>query len=177
MKVFKIANLLIFCILISSCAMQSISKTHKNDHVIENVPFFPQEEYQCGPASLAGVLNYYGQNILPEEIAKEIYSRSAKGSLTVDMFLFAEKKGMSAFQYRGSIDDIRKNIDNKIPVIVMIDTGNYFIQQNHFIVITGYNEEGIYAHSGRDQNKFIPLKKFLSMWERSNYWTLKILNK
>jgi hypothetical protein len=27
--------------------------------LIKDVPFFPQLDYQCGPASLAGVLNYY----------------------------------------------------------------------------------------------------------------------
>ncbi|NWF98783.1 MAG: peptidase C39 family protein [Nitrospirae bacterium] len=143
-------------------------------HLIENVPFFPQEEYQCGPASLAGVLNYYGLKISPEEIANEIYSKSARGTLTIDMVLFAQKIGMSAKQYSGSLDDIRKNIDNKNPVIVMIDTGIFFVQQYHFMVITGYNEEGIIVNSGKVQNKFMPENNFLNMWEKTKYWMLEI---
>jgi ABC-type bacteriocin/lantibiotic exporter with double-glycine peptidase domain len=161
-------------IFILSCSLHSISETQKNVHLIENVPFFPQEEYQCGPASLAGVLNYYGLKISPEEIANEIYSKSARGTLTIDMVLFAQKIGMSAKQYSGSLDDIRKNIDNKNPVIVMIDTGIFFVQQYHFMVITGYNEEGIIVNSGKVQNKFMPENNFLNMWEKTKYWMLEI---
>ncbi|HLB02506.1 MAG TPA: C39 family peptidase, partial [Nitrospiria bacterium] len=39
---------------------------------VEGVPFYPQKEYQCGPASLAAVLNYFGQAVSPEEIAEAI---------------------------------------------------------------------------------------------------------
>ncbi len=175
MRISKIIILLI-SLLISSCSLHSVSEPLKEFNFIENVPFFPQEEYQCGPASLAGVLNYNGLNISPEEIAREIYSKSVRGTLTIDMALFAEKKGFSVSQYSGSLNDIRKNIDSKIPVIVMIDTGIFFVQQNHFMVITGYNEDGIVANSGREKSKFIPEKKFLSMWEKTNFWTLKIIS-
>ncbi len=177
MKIINITVLLILSLLFSSCSLHSITEEQKKEHLIENVPFFPQEEYQCGPASLAGVLNYYGVNISPEEIASEIYSKSAKGTLTIDMVLFAQKKGLSAGQYIGSLNDIRKNIDNKIPVIVMIDTGIFLIQQNHFMVITGYNEKGIIANSGKEQNKFISEKKFLSQWAKTKYWMLEIVPK
>ena len=165
---------LIFILLILSCSLHSISETKKNVHLIDNVPFFPQEEYQCGPASLAGVLNYYGLKLSPEEIANEIYSKSARGTLTIDMVLFVQKRGMSAKQYSGSLDDIRKNIDNKNPVIVMIDTGIFFVQQYHFMVITGYNEEGIIVNSGKEQNKFMTENKFLNMWKKTKYWILEI---
>ncbi|MDO8724317.1 MAG: C39 family peptidase [Syntrophales bacterium] len=41
--------------------------------MIENVLFFLQETYQCGPASLAGGMHYWGVEASPEEIAEEIY--------------------------------------------------------------------------------------------------------
>ena len=40
---------------------------------VEGVSFYPQTEYQCGPASLAAVLNYWGKSVSPEEIAEAIF--------------------------------------------------------------------------------------------------------
>ncbi len=51
-----------------------------DQHMIENVPFYPQETYQCGPASLAGVLNYWRIPEKPDDIAKDIFSENARGT-------------------------------------------------------------------------------------------------
>ena len=38
--------------------------------------FFDQEDYQCGPSVLAGVLNFYGIHVLPEKIERfKIFSK------------------------------------------------------------------------------------------------------
>jgi hypothetical protein len=55
--------------------------------LIEGVPFYAQEAHQCGPASLAGVLNFWGAGVTPEEIAKDIYSPTAGGTLDMDLVL------------------------------------------------------------------------------------------
>src|SRR5512139_1189114 len=85
---------------------------------IDEVPFFPQDEYQCGPASLAGVMNYWKVPVTPDEIAREIFSRTARGTLTIDMALYAERKGLTARQYRGSWDDLRKKGTDGYPLVV-----------------------------------------------------------
>jgi ABC-type bacteriocin/lantibiotic exporter with double-glycine peptidase domain len=146
----------------------------KPSRLIENVPFFPQEAFQCGPTSLAGVLNYLGVNVSPEEIAMEIYSPSAGGTLNLDLILYAERKGLKTIQYKGSLDDIKKKIDAGYPVIVLVDLGLWVYQQNHFMVIVGYFENGIIANSGKDRFKSIALNHFIKIWEKTNFWTLLI---
>ena len=47
---------------------------------VKQVPFYPQTQYQCGPASLATVLNYWGRHVTPEQIAQEILPRLSKTS-------------------------------------------------------------------------------------------------
>jgi hypothetical protein len=42
------------------------------------------------------------------------------------------------------------------------------------MVIIGYNEYGILANSGKDNEKFIPEDDFLKAWEKTNFWTLLI---
>jgi len=48
---------------------------------IDRVPFYFQNEYQCGPAALAMVFNWSGVEVTPEGIASEIYTPERKGSL------------------------------------------------------------------------------------------------
>jgi hypothetical protein len=48
---------------------------------IASVPFFPQDEYQCGPAALAMVLAWSGLNVEPAELTEKVYTASLKGSL------------------------------------------------------------------------------------------------
>jgi len=167
---------LIFAALscLSSCAASPHLNGSQSSHLIENVPFFPQEIYQCGPASLAGVLNYWRIPVTPEEIASEIYSRSAKGTLNIDMVLYAEKKGLKADFYQGSVKDLKDKIDSGFPLIVLVDYGFVMVRQNHFMVVVGHDKNGIIANSGRERLKAISLKGFTKSWKRTKFWTLWI---
>jgi ABC-type bacteriocin/lantibiotic exporter with double-glycine peptidase domain len=162
--------------LLISCAGAPDVRESRAHHILENVPFYPQEAYQCGPASLAGVLNYWRVAVSPEDIASEIYSESAKGTLDVDMVLYAERKGLKVRQYGGNIEEIKRNIDLGHPVIVLVDYGFWVYQQNHFMVVVGYNEKGILANSGKERLKFISFKRFLKSWKRTEFWTMLILH-
>ncbi|HXZ37454.1 MAG TPA: C39 family peptidase [Thermodesulfobacteriota bacterium] len=146
----------------------------KTARAIEGVPFFPQEQFQCGPASLAGVLNYYGLRITPAEIAAEVFSRSARGTLDMDMVFYAQRKGMKAEQYAGSLEDLQGSIDSRRPLIVLIDQGFWVYQNHHFMVVVGYDKGGIVVNSGKEENKFISLDSFLKTWEKTKFWTLRI---
>lgn len=146
-------------------------------HIIRNVPFHPQEDFQCGPASLAAVLNYWGISVTPEQVAKDIYSSSAKGTLNIDMLLYAQSRGLAASQYPGGLDDLREKINSEEPLIVLVDYGFSIIQANHFMVIIGYNDRGVIANSGRNEMRFIPVEDFLKSWEKTKFWTLLITRK
>jgi hypothetical protein len=50
---------------------------------LTEVPFFPQQQYHCGPSSLASVINYRGTPVEPDQIAQMIYVPGLKGSLQV----------------------------------------------------------------------------------------------
>jgi len=174
-----LSSLILFLILpwLTSCAATSPSKGPEAFRVIQKVPFYSQKAYQCGPASLAGVLNYWRLPVPPEVIATEIYSQSAKGTLNLDLALYARERGFKATSYPGSVEDIRKKIDSGFPLIVLVDYGFLVYQQNHFMVIIGYGEEGILVNSGKHQHQFIPYNSFLRTWEKTKFWTLLITPK
>ncbi|MGQ9694275.1 MAG: C39 family peptidase [Thermodesulfobacteriota bacterium] len=161
-------------IILLSCTPAAFYNKGEENVLIEKVPFFPQEKYQCGPASLAGVLNFWGEIISPEDIAQEIYSPAAKGTLNLDLLFYAQKRGLQAQQYRGSLADLKRNISAGIPLIVQVDYGFLIYEQTHFMVVIGYNDQGIIVNSGRERAKFIPISSFLKIWTKANYWTLRI---
>ncbi len=171
------AVFLFFSFLLSCCAsVNNLPEARKDGHmnVIKDVPFYPQEDYQCGPSSLAALLNYRGIPVTPEDVAKDIYSRSARGTLSMDMVLYAGRKGLDVSQYSGGLDDLRKKIDSGHPLIVLVDYGFSIFQANHFMVIIGYDDDSVIVNSGRHEKKVIPLKNLVKSWERTKYWTLLI---
>jgi ABC-type bacteriocin/lantibiotic exporter with double-glycine peptidase domain len=157
-----------------SCAGPSSNLPGQPARVIEGVPFFPQEEFQCGPASLAGVLNYYGWKISPADIAAEIFSRHARGTLDMDMVFYARKKGLKAERYAGDFEDLRRNIDSRRPLIVMIDRGFWVYQSLHFMVVVGYDQGSIVVNSGKEERKFVSRDSLAKTWEKTKFWTLRI---
>jgi predicted double-glycine peptidase len=162
-------------LLLLSCATATAPNYQfKETRIIDNVPFFSQEMFQCGPATLAEVFNFWGIKLSPEEIAGDIYSKSARGTLTMDMVFYAEKKGFAARQYRGDLMDIQKNIDLGYPLVVMVNYGFSVYEINHFVVILGYNEDGLFMHSGKERGKFVSLMSFYKTWEKTDFWTLLI---
>lgn len=170
---FFLPSSFIFLPLVFLCSCATVNNISQS-HIIENVSFYPQTSYQCGPASLAGVLSYWGIKATPDEIAGEIYSNSARGTLSIDMVLYAQKKGLMAVQYEGTMENLRKNIDSGYPIIVLVDYGFSFIQANHFMVVIGYNEHGVIVNSGKDKNKFIFERDFMKSWKKTGFWTLLI---
>lgn len=159
---------------ICSCLPVQEIRDSRPDALIGGVPFFPQEQYQCGPASLAMVMKYRDVAVTPDEVAESIYSNSARGTLNLDMVIYAQQRGLSALQFKGSMASVKQNIDLGNPLIVLVDYGFSFYEAAHFMVIIGYNENGVIANSGRLREHFIPEKEFLKSWEKTNYWTLLI---
>jgi predicted double-glycine peptidase len=147
--------------------------------VIE-MPFFPQETFQCGPASLATVINYwYGKagaakSLTPDAIAGEIYSPSARGVLGIDLEVYARKQGFQARQIAGTIDELKNSLDKGIPPIVLVDYGFSLYQRNHFMVVKGYSDSALVVNSGRKESERIANEDLLKVWGKTGYWMLLV---
>ncbi len=173
-RFFKIPRLSLILLLICACAGSFPLKDSGRARLLKDVPFYPQETWQCGPASLAAVFNFWGGRVSPEEIAAAVYSREAKGTLDMDMVFYAEKKGWKTRQYQGGREDILKEIDSGIPLVVLVDYGFWIYHQHHFMVVIGYDENAVIAHSGMEREKRISWDYFLRTWEKTKFWTLRV---
>jgi len=141
---------------------------------VQNVPFYPQLAFQCGPACLAGVLSFYSEDVTPDEVADAIFRKNIRGTVTIDMLLYARHKGFSARWYSGSVDDIRRSVNEGVPLIVMVDLGFANVINNHYMVVVGYNADGVIVNSAKAREKLITWNHFLTRWDRTERWTLRI---
>ncbi len=164
----------IVVIILSGCAGIENQGKERRGGVILSVPFFSQDAYQCGPVSLAEVFNFWGDKVTPGEIAGDIFKSRLKGTLSMDMLLYPRRAGFSTSAYKGGMDDLRDKIRNGYPLIVLVDFGFYVIEKNHFMVIVGYNSNGVFAHSGKEKEKFFTYSELQRIWKKTDYWTLLI---
>lgn len=134
--------------------------------LIDKVPFIKQNPDYCGPASLAMIFNFWGMHISQKEIAQEIYFPELKGTLSIELVLYAIKRDFEAEMYRGNLQDLREKIMTGFPLIVSHRTKK---ENNrvHYLVAWGFddNKEIVYVHSGTKRNLRIDYQTFLKRWD------------
>jgi len=145
-------------------------------HELSPVPFFPQEAYQCGPASLAMALAWSGLEIDADELAPQVYTPSLKGSLQPAMITAARRHGRVAYPISGA-NALLKEIAAGHPVIVLQNLGLSWVPAWHYAVVIGYDLDKamIVLHSGITNRKTTALKTFENTWARSQHWGLVVL--
>ena len=142
------------------------------EEIFLDVPFYPQKAYQCGPAAMASVMSYWGRHDSPKTIAAEMFSETARGSLTLDMYLYATENGFEAKQGGASVEEIRHRVDSREPVIVLVDNGFWVVRIGHYLVVVGYSDDGFFVHDGYKGNTFISFGDFEKKWSRTGRWAL-----
>jgi ABC-type bacteriocin/lantibiotic exporter with double-glycine peptidase domain len=133
---------------------------------IEGVPFVKQASNFCGPASLESVMRYYGSSEDQDTIARSVFCQGLKGSLVTDLDNYARLKGFKTKLAQGSIDDVKAFIDEKKPVIVLVDLGFWVVSKPHYLVVTGYMENDIIAHTGFESSKHFSYECFTKIWKK-----------
>lgn len=133
---------------------------------IDGVPFVKQETHYCGPASVASVMAYYGAAVDQNTIARSVYEEKLKGTLITDLENYARANGFRTESGQGTTDDIKRFVQQKRPVIVLVDLGFWVLSQPHYLVITGYDEKGFIAHTGQAPSVSFPYPEFKRIWEK-----------
>ncbi len=146
----------------------------EKSRIITGVPFHAQEDYQCGPAALASVLNFHGDPVTPEAIAGDIFRPGLRATVTLDLVLYARSRGFPAQWFSGRPEDIVRAVDRNRPLVVMLDYGWNAISKNHFLVLFGYSPQGVIVHDGRRRDKLIPWNDFLPPWLKAGGWTMAV---
>lgn len=144
--------------------------------MVAGVPFFPQEELQCGPAALAMVLNWSGIVVQPSDLSPEVYSPGLKGSLQSTLISGARRHGRVAYPITGS-EALLAEVAAGHPVVVLVNLGFFWYPKWHYGVVLGYDQEHdeVILHSGLIANEHLWSRVFMNIWQRSEYWGLLVL--
>ncbi|MGD8762056.1 MAG: PA2778 family cysteine peptidase [Desulfobacteraceae bacterium] len=177
LPVFYFGCFLIGCAGFRQMQMPPLPDNLPSAYELETVPFYPQKDYQCGPATLAMVLSYSGLTLQPEDLVDEVYTPSRKGSLQIAMIGAARRHGRLAYGISG-LDSIFHEIAAGHPVIILQNLGLSWYTVWHYAVVVGYDagEEMVILRSGTNSRKLMPFGVFEKTWARSNHWGLLILN-
>jgi len=156
---------------------RSIAGTDSRQQELEAVPFFPQQDYQCGPAALATVLQAEGIDVVPEKLTAAVYLPERKGSLQIELTAAARSYGLVAYPLSAGIEALVAEIDAGNPVLILQNLGLDWWPQWHYAVVIGYDLDAgnLILRSGVTRRHVIPLATFDRTWRRGGRWALVIL--
>jgi peptidase C39-like protein/tetratricopeptide repeat protein len=139
---------------------------------LTEVPFFPQQEYQCGPAALATVLVSSGVKTTPEALVPQVYLPARKGSLQVEMLAAARRHGLVSYQLAPSFVDLMRELAAGTPVVVLQNLG--ISEGWHYAVAVGYDYKlgQMILRSGITEREEMPFAVHEMVWKRSGYWAM-----
>ncbi len=172
----------IFVLLVlGACTPNSVSGLLRNppanlppQSVIDSVPFVAQTEKFCGPAALAMVLEYYGQEADLDELGSAVFVPAKGGALQAEMAALMRRKGLVAYQLNNQLESLLGQLAEGYPVIILQNLGLKKIPFWHYAVAIGYDLQRaeIILHTGQRKSHRLSLKTFAYTWARSNNWAL-----
>lgn len=140
-------------------------------------PFFPQAEYQCGPAALATSLGAAGIAVAPEALTPEVYVPARQGSLQIEMLAAARRHGAVAYPLPDRLDALLEEVAAGHPVLVLQNLGLAWVPSWHYAVAVGYDLQAgeLALRSGTERRQVMTLNNFQHTWNRSQRWAFVAL--
>jgi hypothetical protein len=177
-KIWAVAALL----ALSACATPQADRVIQDRGALPSqasvttVPFFPQDDLYCGPASLAMALTWSGLSVTQTDIAPMVYTPGREGTLPADMLAAARRSGRLAVPVQ-SLDDMLAEIAGGHPVVVFQNLALDWFPRWHFAVAKGYDLDAgdLILHSGLIADHRTALRTFERTWRRADHWAMVVL--
>jgi tetratricopeptide (TPR) repeat protein len=145
---------------------------------LTQVPFYPQDDYFCGPSALAMAVTAAGIKVEPEDLVDQVYLPGRKGSLQVEMLAAARRRGLIAYELAPKVEDLLRELAAGTPAIVLENYGPFrWFPIWHYSVVVGYDLDRleVIRRSGKRPRLPTPLPVFEKIWREENYWAMLVL--
>lgn len=141
------------------------------------VPFFPQDINQCGPAALATALGAVGVPIAPEVLGTAVFVPAREGSLQIEMLAAPRRHGHIATRIRPDLISLLREVAAGQAPVVLLNLGLSIQPLWHYAVVVGYDLPAgqILLRSGTVKREVMPLSTFEHTWTRSSQWAFVVL--
>ncbi|MGH6626954.1 MAG: PA2778 family cysteine peptidase [Burkholderiaceae bacterium] len=179
-----LAGVFVGALLLTGCAtpqMATLAQRWPGDlpaaTLIEAVPFFPQDDYQCGPAALAMAARAAGVAVTPEDLVEQVYLPSRQGSLQLEMLAASRRQGLPAYLLAPKLEALLREVTAGHPVIVLQNLAFSFAPLWHYAVVIGFDRSRnqLILHSGRTERMEMSLFTFERTWARGDHWAMVAL--
>ncbi|MGD1976544.1 MAG: PA2778 family cysteine peptidase [Gammaproteobacteria bacterium] len=144
---------------------------------LEETPFFPQEELQCGPAALATALGAAGVPADPAELVPEVFTPGLEGSLQPEMLGAVRRRGLLPYEISGDLDALAGQLVDGRPVLILQNLGLASYPVWHYAVVVGLDPamNTLVLRSGRERRLIMSAGKFHKSWERAGRWGFVVI--
>lgn len=144
---------------------------------LTQVPFHPQEDYQCGPAALATVLQYAGADRTPEQLVDQVYIPQRQGSLQPEMLAATRRAALLPYRLTPSAQALLAEVAAGRPVLVLQNLRWDWMPQWHYAVVVGYDLSAgtVVLRSGTERRLVMPVGEFDRSWRRAERWAFVAL--
>jgi tetratricopeptide (TPR) repeat protein len=171
-------------LLLAGCATPQISALEaqwpegvSHQAQLTHVPFIAQEDFECGPASLAMAFQAAGVSVAPAALVDQVYLPGKKGSLQIEMLATTRRNGLLPYVLRPEIADVLREVAAGHPVVVFQNLSLPVYPVWHYAVVIGYDRHRnlLTLHSGTSAATEISLNAFERTWARGNNWAMVAL--
>ncbi|MCH8958784.1 MAG: PA2778 family cysteine peptidase [Proteobacteria bacterium] len=143
----------------------------------QDTPFFPQEEYQCGPAALATLLSSSGRSVRPEELVARVYVPGKRGSFQSELLAATRSYERMPYVIPPEISALLAELADGRTVLVFQNLGARLLPVWHYAVVIGFSleKDRIILRSGTSKRLEQSARRFLKTWKRGEYWGMVAL--
>jgi len=145
---------------------------------LSEVPFFPQTEYQCGPAALATALAHLSLPVTADDLVKDLYIPARKGTVPVEMLATPRRHGIISYTLAPRMADVLREIAAGNPVIVLQNYSTWPIFKFwHYAVAIGFDAVSgtVQLRSGEEERLSIPLGILEYTWKDGGNWAMVVV--
>jgi predicted double-glycine peptidase len=146
-------------------------------------PLLQTKQVSCGPTSVAAVAAYWGKDY--SILISNSYPFLAEDHSAAELTNLVQKVDLKAFAYRSSLDDLKNQIQNGRPVLVLISRPHYEHSPNlalngvpidtlwdavapknsHWVICIGFTESKMVIQDPARGRMAVSFSKFDSWWE------------
>lgn len=143
---------------------------------VEEVPFYPQKEAYCGPATFAEMATWSGLPMTQDEAAELVYTPGREGTLQQDMIAAARRTGRLALPV-DDLEHLLAELARGRPVLVFQNLALDWAPQWHYAVVVGYDLDRrlVVLRSGTERRHELALDTFERTWARADHWARLLL--
>ncbi|WP_246131664.1 PA2778 family cysteine peptidase [Pistricoccus aurantiacus] len=145
--------------------------------LLDGTPFHGQRDYQCGPASLAMVLETSGVDASVDALIPQVFLPDREGSVQPEMQAAVRRYQRISYVIDNDFDALLEELAAGHPVVVMQNLALPVWPLWHYAVAIGYDlpAREIILHTGMTPGRATSFRTFDSTWARSDRWGMVAL--